>query len=331
MSFNKVQLAALELIQADARFLYTLVDIQQNAKNINSNYIMMCQPYIGIFTDGAEQWCKKMRLNAPVFDNAEKDYYTSLRLSHKLLEKSYSEYKIILMEKFWESDNYFYKIRRLREKVLGYYNVGTDLCNGEFCGNTILGALHTPIATLGNENAGITIRDMSVIAGKLSACFECTDFPPYRYNDKLNVKYEDYHFFKNCPLKLKTDLGFVLFSILCNINYAIKFIDKYFVEEIPQKFKFAYLQYYYLCDFITDLNTCNATNFCLDISLKNRDFRNCLAHYGLGQFMKECDIIENDVLKGLTNKAFNLDYNTAKELLYGYLRDLTEQIKNEIF
>lgn len=93
MAFNKVQLAALELIQADARFLYTLVDMQQNAKNISSNYIMMCQPYIGIFTDGAEQWCKKMRLDAPMFNDAEKGYYTSLRLSHKLLEKSYSEYK----------------------------------------------------------------------------------------------------------------------------------------------------------------------------------------------------------------------------------------------
>lgn len=291
---------------------------------------MMCQPYIGIFTDGAEQWCKKMRLDAPMFNNAEKNYYTSLRLSHKLFEKSYSKYEKMLMEKFWESENYFYSIRRLREKILGYYNVGTDLCNGEFCGNTILCALHTPITTLGNENAGIIIRDMSVIAGKLSSYFGCTDFLPYQYNDNLKVKYEDYHFYKKCPLKLKNDLGFVLFSILCNINYAIEFVDKYFVEEIPQKYKFAYLQYYYLCDFLTDLNAHNMTNFHLDTTLKNRDFRNCLAHYGLGQFLKEDDIIDNDVLKGLTNKAFNMDYNSAKELLYGYLRDLAEQIKNEI-
>lgn len=146
----------------------------------------------------------------------------------------------------------------------------------------------------------------------------------------MHLKYKDYHFYKNCPLKLKNDLGFVLFSILCNINYAIEFVEKYFVEEILQKFKFAYLQYYYLCDFITDLNICNATNFYLDATLKNRDFRNCLAHYGLGQFLKECDIMDNDVLKGLTNKAFNLDYITAKKLLYGSLHDLAEQIKKAI-
>jgi len=38
-----VQKAAYELIQSDARFLYSLVNIQKNAKNINSNYIMMSQ------------------------------------------------------------------------------------------------------------------------------------------------------------------------------------------------------------------------------------------------------------------------------------------------
>ena len=126
MTFNKVQAAAFDLIQSDARFLYTLTDIRQKARNINSNYIMMCQPYIGIFADGAEQWCKKLKLEAPAFNQREKTYYTALRQGHKLFEKSYSEYETLLLEKFQESDNYFYSIRRIREKLLGYYNVGTD-------------------------------------------------------------------------------------------------------------------------------------------------------------------------------------------------------------
>ena len=41
----------------------------------------------------------------------------------------------------------------------------------------------------------------------------------------------------------------------------------------------------------------------LNSSLKNRGIRNCLAHYGLGQFLSEDDVIEYDVLKGLTYKA----------------------------
>lgn len=292
---------------------------------------MMCQPYIGIFADGAEQWCKKLRLEAPAFNEREKMYYTALRQGHKLFEKTYSEYKTLLLEKFQESDNYFYKIRRIREKLLGYYNVGTDYCNDEFCGNTIICALHTPITTLGNEEAGTFIRNISVIVGKLASFFGGADFPPYRYNDNISVGYKDYHFYENCPLKLKTDLGLVLFSVLCNINYVTEFIDKYFIEEIPQKFKFAYLQYYYLCNFVNELNVCNGTNYCLDSSLQHRDFRNCLAHYGLGQFLKENEIVDDDIMKGLTYKAFNMDYHSSKQLLYKYLSDLSEQIKVDIF
>lgn len=327
---NAVQLAAYELIQSDARFLYTLVHIQQNAKNISSNYIMMSQPYIGLFADGAEQWCQKLGLDAPQFTDTEKIYYTALRQSHKLYELSYSDFLSALMEKFKANDNYFHKIRSLHEKLLGYYNVGTDLCNGHFCGNTILCALYTPVDTLNNNAIGPWIRDISTVAGKLAGFFDCHNFPPYNYEDSILVKYEDYHFYKNCPLKIKNEYGFLLFSILCSINYTIEFIDKYFVEEIPQKFKFAYLQYYYLCDFINEVNDANGTCFHLNDSLKNRSFRNCLAHYGLGQFMSETDILSNDVLKGLTDKAFGVDYTSTKKLLYQYLEELVQQIKETI-
>ncbi len=107
MNLNKLQLAALSLIQSDACFLYTLVDVQKNAKNVSSNYIMMCQPYIGVFVDGAEQWCKKVGLEPPALTNEEKMYYTELRQGHKLFEKTYNEYSQVLCCKFNESDSYF--------------------------------------------------------------------------------------------------------------------------------------------------------------------------------------------------------------------------------
>ena len=327
---NPVQQAAYELIQSDARFLYSLVIIQRQAKNIRGNYIMMGQPYIGLFTDGAEQWCKKLGLDAPQFNDAEKAYYTALRQSHKVYEMSYTDFKAALMDKFYTSDTHFYKIRRLREKILGYYNVGTDLCNNQFCGNTILGALYTPVNTLDKQQVGPWIRDISVVSGKLAGFFGCSNLPPYKYDEKICVKYNDYHFYKSCPLKTKNELGFILFSILCSINYAVEFIDKYFLEEIPQKFKFAYLQYYYLCDFIIEINKANGTSFFLNDSLKNRSFRNCLAHYGLGQYISESDLIADDPLKGLTIKAFNMDYIFAKKKLYSFLQELIDQIRSEI-
>ena len=104
---NSVQKAAYKLIQADARFLYTLTIIQQNAKNISSNYIMMSQPYLGLFTEGAEQWCKKLGLCAPQFTDTEKAYYTALRQSHKLYEMSYLDYLSALIDKFCISDKHY--------------------------------------------------------------------------------------------------------------------------------------------------------------------------------------------------------------------------------
>lgn len=329
---NKVQKAAYDLIQLDARFIYTLVDMQNNAKNINSNYVMMCQPYIGIFADGAEQWCKKIGWVAPRFNDEEKEYYVKLRQAHKLFEMSYKEYEELLVKKFHESDKYFYNIRSLLEKVIGYYNVGTDYCNGTVCGNTILCAMYMPFNTMEDEKIDPKIRDLSIVTGKLAAYFLDMDLEPFDYDDKNNiVKYRDYHFYRKSPMKLKNNLGFVLFCILCNINYITEFIDKYFIEEIPQKFKYAYLQYYYICDFLEELNITNKTNYYIDKELKNRSLRNCFAHYGLGQFLKETEVDDKDVLKGLTKKAFNMDYYSCKELLYKYLKDLKNQIEENIF
>ena len=332
MRLNKVQRAAYELIQADARFLYTLVDMSQNASNISSNYIMMCQPYIGIFADGAEQWCKKLGLKAPLFNEQEKNYYDALRQSHKLLEKTYSEYANLLMSKLAESDQYFYSIRSLREKVFGYYNVGTDLFNGEYCGNTILGAAYIPMPLLSNQNVSIMIKDLSVIVGELAGFFGCKAFAPYLYDDKGNtVECKDFHFFNNCPLKEKNELGVVLFSILCNINYATVFIENFFLEEIPQKFKFAYLQYYYLCDFVNELRLTKGTNYSIDDALQNRELRNCLAHYGLGQYLEEKDIIETDILKGLTEEKPLVQIKTAKTQKHLYCLVFTKGYYTNLF
>lgn len=50
----------------------------------------------------------------------------------------------------------------------------------------------------------------------------------------------------------------------------------------------------------------------------------------LGQYISEKELDSDDILKGLTNKAFNMDYVAAKECLYTYLRELVQQIKLEI-
>ena len=47
--------------------------------------------------------------------------------------------------------------------------------------------------------------------------------------------------------------------------------------------------------------------------------------------MNDNDIVESDVLKGLTLRAFNMDYNLTKKEIYKHLTDLRDQIKEAVF
>lgn len=320
---RKVQKAAYSLMREDARFLYSLVDLYENGCNLDNNYVCMSLPYIGLFADGAEQWCRKVGLNVPRFSSEEKVYYSYLRTSIKALERGYEDYLGSLIEMLQKSDEYFKGIRVPVQEE--YFNIGMDLFMSKYCGNTILCASYNPFECF-QEEVGPRIRDISVVAGRIAASLECDRFAPYRHSDEKAI-YRDYHFYLNSPLKFNNDIGFLLFCIMCSVNYAIVFIENFYLDEIPQKFKFAYLQYYYLCGFIPQIKEMAGIDIEMDTSLMNRDFRNCLAHYGLGQYMKENEIINGDVLYGLTNKAFGKNYAETKRALYNILKQTVNQIE----
>ena len=110
-NLNPVQQVAYSLIKGDARFISTLLDISKEPSNVDNNYMMMSQPYIGLFANGAEQWGRKMGLRlVPNFSVEENTYYSLLRQGHKLLDKTYEEYRLQLMDTLKESDYYCYSI-----------------------------------------------------------------------------------------------------------------------------------------------------------------------------------------------------------------------------
>lgn len=320
---GKVQKVAYSLMREDARFLFSIVDLNKNGCYLDDNYICMSLPYIGMFADGAEQWCRKVGLRVPRFSAEEKVYYSYLRASIKALERGYDDYLGSLKEILQKSDKYFKEIRLINQEA--YFNIGTDLFMNKYCGNTVLCASYIPFDCF-QEEIGPKLRDISVIAGKIAASLECDRFASYRHSDNT-ASYRDYHFYSNSPLKLNNEIGLLLFSIMCSVNYAIVFIENFYLDEIPQKFKFAYLQYYYLCEFMPQIKKKTGIDVEMDSSLMNRDFRNCLAHYGLGQYMKESDILNGDVMYGLTNKAFGKNYEETKKCLYDILQHTIDQIE----
>ena len=90
LPFNSVQKAAIQLIQCDLKFLYTIF-IRRDY--IPPNYYVALMPYMGLIVDGVEDWIKaynnssKVKLEAPVFTVPQQAYYEEMRKSIKLYEK----------------------------------------------------------------------------------------------------------------------------------------------------------------------------------------------------------------------------------------------------
>ena len=328
---NKVQEKSYKLIQADARFIYTLAKIIKSPHAPKSNYIMMLQPFIGLFADGSEQWGKKVKIGTPLFSVEEKKHYTELRNSIKIFELSYRELNDMLKKSLCDSEKYFYDTRTFMSKLSGlYYNAGVDIQGNDFCGNTILCSIFAPFYKFENEQYGEYAKSMSVVAGQLAAMYGANKMSLYAVDNSMKFRYEDYHFFKKCPAYIKTYDDFSLFSILCNVNFIRIFINQNFTDDFPSKLRFAYLQYYYLTGLIPEINQEIKTNFSINTQYKNDNFRNCMAHYGLGVALKESDIIENDMFFGLTNVLLGMPYSKIKAQIYAELDSFSDQLTRHL-
>ena len=90
----------------------------------------------------------------------------------------------MLIVNLQKSDQHFYSIRSLLEKIKGYYNVGVDYCGEEVCGNTILCNMYLPFENVFSDEIGYIIRDLSVVSGKLVGFILDSNLIPYTYYDK---------------------------------------------------------------------------------------------------------------------------------------------------
>lgn len=327
LHLKPVQKAALSLIQSDLRFLYTVIErINPN----ESNYIPSLLPYMGIVIDGAEEWVKainnssKVKLEIPLFSESEQVFYEKMRNSIKMWQNDYSTIYDILKEAYYISDDYFGNICKPIAKKMKLYDIfGVDRANGIICGNTILCYYYTPSFSY-DGNYGEYIRAMSVIGGKYIKLFDATKEYPVDTSMKYDVC--DYGGFVKSPVGNAFSDKFVLFSVLCQINFIICCVDSWVREEISTKMRFAYLLYYSLLHIIPQINLKLNTNLVINSKWESWQFRNAMAHYKLGIALKDEELFSEDKLFGLTHKYFELDYLTVKKEIMQELESLACQI-----
>jgi len=329
LNLEPVQKAALSLLQNDLRYLFTVIK-KINSKD--SNYIPSLLPYMGVIIDGAEEWIKainnssKEKIDAPLFSESERIYYEKLRSSIKMWQNNYSTIYKELKNVYNESDDYFRRICEPIIRKLHLYDIfGVDRANGTICGNTILYSYYNPLFSYGAKN-GEYIKALSVIGGKYIRLLGAME--EYPINTSIKYDFLDYGGFVKSPVGNAFSDKFVLFSILCQINFVICCVDCWIQEEISTKLRFAYLLYYSLLHVIPQINLKLNAGFSMDEIWKSQQFRNAMAHYKLGIALKRNELINEDNLFGLTQKYFKTDYLTVKNGIMHELENFAHQIGN---
>ena len=312
-NLNSVQKAALSLMQNDLRYLYTVKKFFRIGK---SNYIASLMPYIGVIIDGIEDWINafnntnKVKMDMEVFTENEQDYYQKMRDSIKLWQNEYEEIYNLLENAYYLSKTYFSNLCKPIAKILRLYDIfGVDTANGAICGNTILCYYYNPLFSYDNDN-GEYIKSMSEIGGQYIALFGADK--EYRVDSNIKFDMNNYGGFIKSPVGNKFSDKFVLFSILCQINFIVYCVDRWIVEEISTKMRLAYLLYYSLIHVIPQINEKIGIKLNISDKWKSSKFRNAMAHYKLGIDLKKEELIYDDILFGLTRHSINI----SSESLY---------------
>ena len=326
LPLNKVQKAAIELMQCDLKFLNTIVTYKEH---VTPNYYVALMPYMGLIIDGVEDWIKsynnssKIKLQAPIFTESQQAYYEEMRKSIKFYEQGAEHFNGLLEKKYKESDKYFSSVCNPIAKHLKLYDIyGVFSCNQIPCDNTILDQCFSPYFQFGYPD-GERIKNMASVAGKYIAIFDAKGSYSIE-NFKFSSK--DYGGFSKSPLGHSYNVKFMLFSIVCQINFVTKAVNELVKEEIPTKLRFAYLLYYYICDMISSLNDMCRTLLKIDRRYYSEQFRNAMAHYKLGVALKEGELVSSCFF-GLTEKFFDMSYGELKNGIIKELIVLGEQIE----
>ena len=333
-SFTQQQAIAISLIQADLRFLFTVI---KNSARFESNYIVSLMPYMGVIIDGTEDWLQaynrssKQELSVPTFDEQEQLFFEEMRSTIKMWNTQYNELYQRLKSLYEESDRHFSALCCPIAKALHLYDVfGTDLVNGQYCGNTILCAFYSPKFRfdISKSRYGENIRKMMEIGGKYISIFGSTK--EYLTDSSMLFKCADYGGFVKSPVGNKFSDKFVLFSLLCQIQFVLVCIDEFITEECTTKLRFLYLQYYYSVSAVKEYNRKTGAGIRIDSGWVSDKFRNAMAHYKIGIALKKDEIICGDPLFGLTQKFLNTDYFTLKNAIKAALKSTSQQIRKHL-
>lgn len=324
VNLNRRQKIAINLMRNDLRFVFT---IMKNKSQVTPNYYVASLPYFGLITSGIENWIRTynsstagIKLPLPVFEEEEGQFYEALRESVKFWDGKYADIYSVLKTEYENAETHFSDRCKPVAKLLRLYDfIGVDTVNGLAYGNTILYGAFIPGFSYKTFD-GKTIKSYAQIAGVYTRLFDA--LWEYSVNDSYRFSFKDYGGLSILPFGNNFNDDFVIFSLLCQIRFILYCVNEYILDECSTKIRFTYILYYYLTTFIPEISIeKNGINFHIGNEYANRNFRNAMAHYGIGPALNENEIIEEDILFGLTEKILGV---TTAEMHNAVLEELGE-------
>ena len=323
------EVIALNLIKDDLVFLLTIFN---NQKFISSQYFVAMVPYIGVIIDGTSKWGNKVAdINKLIYSlsEEEKHYYEITRNTVKLWETSSDNLLNTFESKYQEAITYFSNVCHPFAKKLELYDVyGAYIIDEIHCDNTILDSVIIPNFSYENFD-GEYIKNMSTVIGGLAVNFNATHEQLFQVDNSLHFITKDYGGFKKSPLGNKFSINFILYSLMCSINFVIHGINRLLIDDIPIKLRSSYLMYYGLKNITQILKENYNIEINYDGSWQSDKFRNCMAHYAIGPVMSQKEINKDDKFGGVTDKFFSMPWSEFNKIILKELMNVSSQL-NEL-
>lgn len=332
---------ALSIILSDC-FTYNAI-IKTLRQDLHSYFWLGITPYVALTVNEADNWFKKTRIADEDLSVSTKKHVELLRGKSKFYSSDslvdYPSHIAELKKIHKEHIEYFTKSLRFKwqKKVNLYYDFGTYKANGNYIGNTLLFSWYYPSA----ETEGIPIFDTKIsydiaysigqFFGKVLSIFDEVSFTfsNVANGDGLKITNKDhnlnYGFFPNQDYSYK-----MLFNLLCAINFVLLVVNFVLPDSNWLKLRINYLAYYYCCESVQIFNKTSGLTIIMPSEYCNREFRNCMAHYGLGQAITVNEVINDVPFYGLVEKHFKIDYKSLLCNIIDNLSLMSHELANKV-
>lgn len=303
-----------------------------NDKLNNTLYNLSFNGYYGMIIDGSTKWMAKvkgLKSGVPKISSQQRTYYNQLRQSIKFWDMSYYDYINRMAEVYRYTENYYRNQTSLIAKKMKIYNVyGVSFINNEPIGNTIHFSMVIPSFNFNTfELEKEYVINLNEYAGKLMRNNKVNLNESFAGFSNMNITAKDRGGIKKIGIEKDIRLFFLynLKCLICFNLYGLKPLKKSF---LPSILRINYILYYYLYSILEDVNIDNKSDFFVDSQYIDTRFRNCMAHYGIGNLLRQDEVDLNDTFGGLTQKIFSMDYNLLNEKIEENLEVLLEQINS---